>query len=148
MIGIVVGLFCVLIVAGLCAFFLKIDFIWYNRLIKPVFVPTSGYFSFMMCIVYFSNIAVVSRLVTGKHFFPSLLILSAIGVFSVLFVAVFFSLKLLVGGAVVMSVLFALSFFQQVRFFIKEIRIALYYLPTFLFNCYAFVVVFAIALTN
>lgn len=102
----------------------------------------------MIAVVYVLHIAVVSRLVIGKHFFPSTLILAGAGVFSILFVFAFFTLENVYLSAVFMGILFALSFVQTVRFFLKELRIALYYLPVFIFNCYAFVAVVAIAFAN
>lgn len=146
--GIVAGTACVAAVAWICSICLNIDFKWYNSLVKPVVVPKGGIFSLIIAVVYVLHIAVVSRLVIGKHFFPSTLILAGAGVFSILFVFAFFTLENVYLSAVFMAILFALSFVQTVRFFLKELRIALYYLPVFIFNCYAFVAVVAIALAN
>lgn len=124
------------------------DLIWYNSLVKPVFVPSSGYFTLLLAIVYVLQIAVFARLVIGKHFFPSVFILLAVEVFSALFVYAFFSRCNVYLGMVFIIFVFVLSFIQQVRFFIKELRIAVYYLPIFIFNCYCLVTVCVIAFAN
>lgn len=148
LIGLVTGVFCTLVVAWLCADCLKIDFKWYNALVKPVIVPGGGYFTLFVSAAYALNILVVARLVTGKHFFPSTLILAGIGLFSILFIYAFFARCNVYLGLVFMLLVFILSFIQQVRFFIKETLIALYYLPVFIFNCYCLVAVAAIAIAN
>lgn len=148
LIGLAVGTLSVLIVAWVCSICLNVDFKWYFGLVKPVFVPTCGVFTFMVSVVYVLHVAVVSRLVVGKHFFPSTIILFVIGAFSILFVFAFFTLENVYLSAVFISLVFALSLVQTIRFFLKELRIALYYLPVFVFNCYCFVVVFAIAFAN
>lgn len=146
--GLAVGTLSVLVFAWICSVCLNVDFKWYYGLDKPVFVPSSGIFTLMISVVYALHVVVVSRLVVGKHFFPSTLILTGTGVFATLFVFAFFTLENLYLSAVFVSIVFALSLLQIVRFMMKELRIALYYLPVFVFNCYAFVVVLAIAFAN
>lgn len=146
--GLAVGTFSVLVVAWICSTCLNVDFKWYYLLDKPIVVPSGAIFTLMVSVVYVLHTAVVSRLVVGKHFFPSTLILGGVGVFSILFVFSFFTLKNVYLAATFMAVTFALSLIQTVRFFIKELRIALYYLPIFAFNCYAFILSLSIAFTN
>ncbi len=146
--GLAVGTFSVLIVAWICSTCLNVDFKWYNALDKPIVVPSGAIFTLMISVVYVLHAVVISRLVVGKHFFPSTLILGGVGVFSILFVFAFFTLKNVYLATTFMAVAFALSLIQTVRFFIKELRIALYYLPVFAFNCYAFILSLAIAFTN
>lgn len=148
LIGVVVGLFCTLVVAWFCSFSLKIDFIWYNSLVKPAFLPNTSVMTAFVSMVYFLNIAVIARLVTGKHFYPSMVFLGVVGIFSILFVHSFFTWKNIYLALVFSMIIFAVSLVQQVRFFIKELRIALYYLPVCIFNVYSVIVVSYIAFYN
>ena len=148
LIGIVAGLFCTLVVAWLCAFQLKIDFIWYNLLVKPVFVPNPTIMTLLVSCVYFMSIVVIARLVTGKHFYPSMVLIAVLGIFSILFVHSFFTFKNVYLAFVFTIVIFAVSLILQVRFFTKELRISLYFLPIFIFNTYSVVAMSAIAFTN
>ena len=98
--------------------------------------------------VYILSIVVVARLVTGKHFYPSMVFLAIIGIFSILFVHTFFSFKNVYLAFVFFLIIFAVSLVLQVRFFTKELRISLYYLPIFIFNAYSVVVMAYIAFAN
>ncbi len=148
LIGVVTGLFCTLIVAWFCSFQLKIDFIWYNSLVKPVFLVNEKIMTAFVSGVYFLSSVVVARLVTGKHFYPSMVFLAIIGIFSILFVHTFFSFKNVYLAFVFSLIIFAVSLVLQVRFFTKELRISLYYLPIFIFNAYSVVVMAYIAFAN
>jgi hypothetical protein len=98
--------------------------------------------------VYILSIVVIARLTTGKHFYPSMVFLGVIGIFSILFVHSFFSFKNVYLAFVFSLIIFAVSLVLQVRFFTKELRISLYYLPIFIFNAYSVIVMAYIAFAN
>ena len=148
LIGVVVGLFCTFIVAWFSAYSLNIDFIWYNSLAKPLFLVDNAVMTALVSIVYFLSILVVARLITGKRFFPSIMIQGFLGFFTILFVHSFFTFKNVYLAFVFSVVIFLLSLFQQVWFFTKEMRISLYYLPIFVFNVYCLLVTSYIAFSN
>ncbi len=148
LIGIVVGLFCTLVVAWLSAYSLNIDFIWYNSLSKPLFLVDSAVMTAFVSVVYFLSILVVARLVTGKHFFPSIMVQGLLGFFTILFVHSFFTFQNVYLAFVFSVIIFLLSLFQQIWFFTKELRISLYYLPIFIFNVYSLLVMSYIAFSN
>ena len=148
LVGVVTGLFCTLIVAWFCSLSLNIDFIWYNSLAKPLFVVDKAVMTALVSIVYFLSILVVARLITGKRFFPSIMIQGFLGFFTILFVHSFFTFKNVYLAFVFSVVIFLLSLFQQVWFFTKEMRISLYYLPIFVFNVYCLLVTSYIAFSN
>ena len=148
LIGIVAGLFCTLIMAWFCSFQLKIDFIWYNTLDKPAFLLSSAGMTVFVSVMYLFHILVIARLVTGKHFFPSMLFLAFVSIFSILFVHSFFTWKNIYLAFVFSLLVFIVSLITQVRFFLKELRISLYYLPVFIFNAYSIIVVSFIAFSN
>lgn len=148
MLGLVAGLFCVLVVAGLSSAIFKIDLKWYVALNKPPFIATGGWFTAFVSIAYISSILAVSRLVHFKHFFPSMIFFAVLGIFSVLFVLCFFRLHNLILSLVCMTVAFAMAFTLLVRFFMKELKIALEFLPTFIFNAYAFLCIMYIVMNN
>ena len=148
LIGIVVGLFCTLVVAWLSAYSLNIDFIWYNSLSKPLFLVDRSVMTAFVSVVYFLSILVVARLVTGKHFFPSIMVQGLLGFFTILFVHSFFTFQNVYLAFVFSVIIFLLSLFQQIWFFTKELRISLYYLPIFIFNVYSLLVMSYIAFSN
>lgn len=148
LIGLVAGVFCVLVVAWLCSYCLKIDFKWYLALNKPQILPSGGYFTFFVAITYMCVVGVIARLVTGKHIFPSMIFLAFTGLFSVLFIYAFFTLKNIYLAFAFSILLLAFSLVVQIRFFLKEVRIALYYLPAFLFNVFCFFISAYIAFNN
>ena len=148
LVGVVTGLFCTLIVAWFCSLSLNIDFIWYNSLIKPPFLFNAQIMTAFISLVYIMSIVVVARLVTGKHFYPSMVFFAIIGIFSILFVHTFFTFKSLYLAFVFSLIIFAVSLTLQVRFFTKELRISLYYLPIFIFNAYSVIVMAYIAFAN
>ena len=127
---------------------LNIDFIWYNSLVKPLFLVNDKIMTAFVSVVYILSIVVVARLTTGKHFYPSMLFLAIIGIFSILFVHTFFSFKNVYLAFVFSLIIFAVSLVLQVRFFTKELRISLYYLPIFIFNAYSVIVMAYIAFAN
>lgn len=146
--GITVALFCVLLVAGGGQFCMKIDLKWYSDLIKPAFMPSAFGFSVLVTGVYACCIAVITRLVVHKRFFPSMVMLAGTGVLSLIFLFTVFRLKSLYVGATVMLILFILSFLIEVRFAIKDRATSLYYFPVLLFNGFCLVLSFALALAN
>ena len=148
LIGVVTGLFCTLIVAWFCSLSLNIDFIWYNSLVKPLFLVDEKIMTAFVSGAYILSIVVVARLTTGKHFYPSMVFLAIIGIFSILFVHTFFSFKNVYLAFVFSLIIFAVSLVLQVRFFTKELRISLYYLPIFIFNAYSVIVMAYIAFAN
>ena len=127
---------------------LNIDFIWYNSLVKPLFLVNDKIMTAFVSGVYILSIGVVARLTTGKHFYPSMVFLGVIGIFSILFVHTFFSFKNVYLAFVFSLIIFAVSLVLQVRFFTKELRISLYYLPIFIFNAYSVIVMAYIAFAN
>ena len=148
LIGVVTGLFCTLVMAWFCSFQLKIDFIWYNSLTKPLFIAPPMVMTMLVSVVYLMHIIVIARLVTGKHFYPSMVFFALTSIFSILFVHTFFTFKNVYLALVFSLVIFFVSLVLQVRFFTKELRISLYYLPIFLFNAYSVIVVSCIAFSN
>ena len=148
LIGIVVGLFCTFIVAWFSAYSLNIDFIWYNSLYKPLFLVDRAVMTAFVSLVYFLSILVVARLVTGKHFFPSIMVQGFLGFFTILFVHSFFTFQNVYLAFVFSVIIFLLSLFQQIWFFTKELRISIYYLPIFIFNVYCVLVMSYIAFSN
>lgn len=148
LVGIVAGLFCTLIVAMLCSYCFKLDVYWYSNLVKPSYLPPGGGFTVMVGISYISTIWVISRLVEHKHIFPSMFIFVFLGVFCILFVYAFFTLKMLVLALFFIIAVFALSFTLLIRFLIKDPLTALIYLPAFAFNSFCMVIVFGIVMCN
>lgn len=69
MIGIVVGIFAILVVSGLCSLCFKMDLKWYIALEKPSFVVSGGWFTVFVSTAYVSCVLAISRLVEYKHFF-------------------------------------------------------------------------------
>jgi hypothetical protein len=65
-----------------------------------------------------------------------------------LFVHAFFTCKNVYLVFVFAIIIFVFSLILQVRFFLKELRVSLYYLPIFLFNSYSLVVTSVIAFSN
>ena len=86
MTGLTFALFCILLVAAVGQFCLEIDFKWYSSLNKPAFMPNPFAFRFAVSVVYVCLCAVITRLVVGKHFFPSMIFLAVSGVLSVIFI--------------------------------------------------------------
>ncbi len=148
MVGIVVGLFCVLLVAGISSAIFKIDLNWYIALDKPSFVVSGGWFTVFVAVSYISCILAVSRLVHFKHFFPSMLFFALLGLFNIMFVFCFFRLKNLIAALVFMTFSLAMAYTLFIRFLLKEIKIAVEFAPAFVFYAYAFVCVLYIAMQN
>ena len=97
---------------------------------------------------YLSSVLAISRLVEFKHIFPSMLYFVILGVFCILFMLAFFTLKNLLFGLICMCVVLAVSYLLFIRFLTKEVKIALEFLPTFLFNVYAFLCTICIFMNN
>ncbi len=148
MLGIVAGLFCTLAVAGLCSYCMKLDLNWYVALNKPQFLVSGGWFTLFVGISYLSSILAVSRLVQFKHIFPSMIFFAVLGFACVMFVLCFFTLKNLVAAFVFITLALAMSYVLLVRFLIKDAKIALEFLPAFIFNAYSFLCVIYIVLNN
>ena len=146
--GLTVALFCVLLVASAGQFCVNADLKWYSSLIKPFFMPTPLGFTFTVTVVYALCIAVITRLVVGKRFFPSLTVLALTGVLAVLFLFVVFRLRNLYGGVVVAVALFLLSAALEVRFVVKDWVLAAVYAPVALFNAFCLVLTSVLAMTN
>lgn len=148
MIGIVAGLLLALVVSGLCSLCFNIDLKWWIALDKPSFVLSNGWFSVFVCASYLSSVLAISRLVEYKHIFPSMLYFFVLGIFCVLFVFSFFTLKNLLVAFISMTIVLATSYALFIRFLTKEVKIALEFLPTFLFNVYGFLCVLCIFMNN
>ncbi|MCM1306098.1 MAG: tryptophan-rich sensory protein [Bacteroides sp.] len=148
MLGIVVGLLCTLVVAGLCSYCFNIDLKWYISLNKPSFLVSNGWFTFFVCASYISSILAVGRLVEYKHIFPSMIFFGVMGIGCILFVLCFFTFKNLIASLIFISLVLAMAYVLFVRFLIKDYKMALEFLPAFLFDVYAFVCVMCIALQN
>ncbi len=73
---------------------------------------------------------------------------AVMGIGCVLFVLCFFTLKSLIAALVCITIVLAMSYTLFVRFLIKDYKIALEFLPTFIFNIYSFMCVIFIALAN
>ena len=111
-------------------------------------MPTPLGFTFTVTVVYALCIAVITRLVVGKRFFPSLTVLALTGVLAVLFLFVVFRLRNLYGGVVVAVALFLLSAALEVRFVVKDWILAAVYAPVALFNAFCLVLTSVLAMTN
>lgn len=148
MIGIVAGIFSILIVSGLCSLCFNIDLKWWITLDKPLFVLSGGWFTAFVSIAYVSCVLAISRLVQFKHIFPSMIYFVVMGVFAILFVFAFFTLKNLWIALVCMTIVLAMSYVLLIRFLTKEVKIAIEFLPAFLFNFYAFLCTLCIAMNN
>ncbi|MDE7372913.1 MAG: tryptophan-rich sensory protein [Clostridia bacterium] len=148
MLGIVAGLLCTLIVAGICSYCFHLDLRWYLTLNKPSFIVPNGWFSVFVCASYISSILAVGRLVEYKHIFPSMIFFAIMGVCCIFFVLCFFRLKSLVAALIFITLTLAMAYVLFVRFLIKDYKMALVFLPTFIFNVYAFVCMMYIALQN
>ncbi len=148
MIGLVAGLLLTLVVSGLCSLCFNMDLNWWIALEKPSFVLSGGWFSVFVAASYLSSVLAISRLVEFKHIFPSMLYFVILGVFCILFVFAFFTLKNLLFGLICMCVVLAVSYLLFIRFLTKEIKIAIEFLPTFLFNIYGYLCVLCIFLNN
>lgn len=148
MIGMVAGLFCTLLVAGLCSFCFKPDFVWYFALNKPSFVLSGGWFTVLVTLSYISTVLSISRLVEHKHIFPPMVFFVLLGASCVLFVFAFFDLKNLLLALFFVSVALGMSSVLMVRFVMKDIKSAALYLPSFIFNIYAYLCALCIAMAN
>ena len=148
MIGFVVALFATLIVAGLCSYLFKMDFKWYFALNKPAFVLSNGSFSSFVVVSYLSSIFAITRLVEHKHIFPSMIFFAMLGTSCVLFVLAFFTLKNILVAFIFMTFALAFAYTLFVRFLTKDVTLALIFLPTLLFDIYAFVCTIAILMAN
>lgn len=148
MIGLVAGLLLTLVVSGLCSLCFNMDLNWWIALEKPSFVLSGGWFSVFVAASYLSSVLAISRLVEFKHIFPSMLYFVILGVFCILFMLTFFTLKNLLFGLICMCVVLAVSYLLFIRFLTKEIKIAIEFLPTFLFNIYGYLCVLCIFLNN
>lgn len=148
MIGLVVGLLCILVVAGLCSACFDLDVEWYNTLILPNFVLTGGYFTLFTLISYTSSLLTISRLVEFKHLFPSMLYFLILGISCILFMLFFFKLKIIWTALVFITIAAMISYVLFIRFLGKEIKMALEFLPTLAFNIYSLLCVLAIFMNN
>ena len=148
MIGMTVALFATLLVAGLSSYCFKMDFMWYNQLAKPSFVLTSGFWSSFVVVSYLSGILSITRLVEHKHIFPSMLFFAVMGLFVILFVFAFFTLKNLLLALIFMTIVLSFAYILFVRFLTKDVTLALIFSPTLVFNIYAFVSTLAILMAN
>lgn len=137
-----------MVVAELSSFAFSPDFIWLNSLIVPTYVPPGWLFTLMITVTYASVVWVISRLVVGRHIFPSMLLFCALGFCVVMFVYLFFTKKEIYAGAFFIAAVLALSVTLTIRFLIKDPKLALIYLPTLIFHCYAFVTVVGVAMYN
>ena len=142
------GLLLTLVVSGLCSLCFNMDLNWWIALEKPSFVLSGGWFSVFVAASYLSSVLAISRLVEFKHIFPSMLYFVILGVFCILFMLAFFTLKNLLFGLICMCVVLAVSYLLFIRFLTKEIKIAIEFLPTFLFNIYGYLCVLCIFLNN
>ena len=123
MIGITVALFCTLIVSGLCSLCFNLDLKWWIALDKPTFVASGLGFTLMVATCYLSCVLAVSRLVEFKHLFPSMIFFLLLGIFSILFVFAFFTLKNLVFAVCCMAVVLAMAYVLFIRFLIKDLSL-------------------------
>ncbi len=143
-IGLAVGVFCTLIVAGLCSYCFGDGLAWFYRLQLPSYVVRGGWFSAFVAICYASCILSIGSLVEHRHIFPSMIFFGILGLSAVLFVFVFFNLKSIVGGLIFITICLAMSYVLFVRFLTKNLRMALLFLPTLIFNIYGFLCVVAL----
>lgn len=148
MLGIVVGLLCTLIVAGICSYCFNPDLKWYISLNKPVFLVSNGWFTIFVGLSYLSSILAVSRLVEYKHIFPSMIFFAVLGVSCIFFVLCFFTFKNFISSMIFITAVLAMAYVLFVRFLMKDIKMALEFLPAFVFDIYAFVCVIFIVLNN
>lgn len=148
MIGISVGIFCTLIVAALSSYCFKLDVAWFYGLKLPSFMLPSAAFEAMVALSYLSCILAVGRLVEYKHIFPSMLFFAGLGTSSILFVYMFFARKMIWWGLFFMAATLAFAFVLFFRFLVKDFKMALEFLPAFLFDLYGFVVTLSIAMAN
>ena len=148
MLGIVAGLFCTLVVAGICSYCFNLDFKWYIGLNKPVFLVSNGWFTVFVGFAYLSSILAIGRLVEYKHIFPSMIFFAVLGVSCIFFVLCFFRLKSLVASLIFITVALAMAYVLFIRFLIKDYKMALEFLPAFLFDTYAFICTVFIVLNN
>lgn len=148
MTGLTAALFCVLLFSAFAQFILEIDVEWYNSLSKPSFMLSPFGFRVTVCLMYACVVAVITRLVVGKHFFPSTVILALTAVFALVCLFCIFRARALVGGAFSACLLVAASLALGVRFAFKDGVLALVYAPVFLFNAYCLVVMCFLALNN
>lgn len=148
MIGIVVGVFCTLIVAGVCSYLFNLDLIWWNTLNKPSFVLSGSWFTAFVFASYVSSILSITRLVEHKHIFPSMIFFAVLGLFCALFVLAMFRLKNLWFALFCISVNLAMGYVLFVRFLTKDYKIAIAFLPTLAFLIYGFLCVISIVMIN
>ena len=148
MLGIVVGLLCTLIVAGVCSYCFNLDLKWYFTLNKPSYLVPNGWFTVFVSLAYISSILAVGRLVEYKHIFPSMIFFAIMGIDCMLFVLCFFRLKNLIASLIFITLTLAMAYVLFVRFLMKDYKMALEFLPAFLFNVYSFMCVIYIALQN
>lgn len=77
-----------------------------------------------------------------------MIFLAVSGVLSVIFIFVMFRLKSVYGATVAMTAVLAVSFVQMTRFVFKDGKLALMYLPVFVFNAFCTVLMFSLAALN
>lgn len=148
MIGFTIGLLCILVVSGLCSVCFKMDLKWWISLSKPAFVLSGVYFSLFVSASYLSSLLAISRLVEHKHIFPSMIYFFILGVGCVLFMLFFFTLQNLLGALIFSTVVLGVSYALFMRFLSKDIKIAIEFLPTLIFNIYSFLCTIAIFMNN
>ncbi len=148
MIGIVAGIFCTLIVAALSSYCFKLDPAWFYSLRLPSYMAPPAAFEAFVAVSYLSSIISISRLVEHKHIFPSMLFFAGMGANSILFVLTFFWHKQLFWGLLFMAATLAFALVLFFRFLTKDVKIALIFLPTFVFDMYGFILTIAIAMAN
>lgn len=105
-------------------------------------------FRVTVCLAYACLAGVITRLVVGKRFFPSTVILAVTAAAALVCLALVFRARSLVGGAFAACVLTAASFLLGVRFATEDGALAVAYVPVFAFNVYALVVLCFLAVNN
>ena len=148
MIGIVAGIFCTLIVAALSSYCFKFDPVWFYSLRLPAYLAPPAAFEAFVAVSYLSSIISISRLVEHKHIFPSMLFFLILGASDIMFLLFFFRLKIILAAAFFITASQALAYTLFVRFMMKDFKIALEFLPAFLFHCYAFICALSIVMLN
>lgn len=146
--GLVAAIFFTLIIAWATSFLFKIDVNWYNSLNKPYFMPSKSIYQVCVTMTYFFTTIILAHLIVKRNFGARIIILMVTGVLSVLFVFVFFDLKLIYLSTVIVAFIWALTLAFTVMSLPNDLFSAISCLPLLLWRSYLFVCAFTLALHN
>lgn len=148
MVGLVSAIFFTLIIAWLSSNFFKIDYNWYNSLVKPSFTPQAIVFEIFVTLSYLLSALSMARLIVKRNFSAVFVLIMLSGLLSVAFVAAFFlQHRVYVAAALLFAILLADAAFVTLAA-MKDFLCAVYYSPILAWRIFLFILMFSIALHN